>query len=141
MKSFYHGFIIDFCIVTVTGVEYICPTFNEGMNIIVCKINTTLVENGGCYKAKNVTFDWSDEALDQHISLCSAPPPSPSSCKKQKDLSPNTCWCDESDQEIFTYKFSYMFNKKHKFGYLDCKYCFAPENSNIEKGCKIGNIG
>lgn len=129
---------------TLYGVEYICPAFKEGVNTVVCKINkTAATDSSKCIiQQKNITFDWT---LSHGITRCIAPTPSSFACKTQNDPLPNTCWCDGSDQDIFTYKFTYVVNQSRDLGALiDCKYCVPRmENTNMEAidGCKIINVG
>ncbi|XP_025102696.1 uncharacterized protein LOC112569184 [Pomacea canaliculata] len=125
--------------VSLFGVEYICPTFREGVNIVVCKINKTAASDSSkCTTQQNVTFDWTSKHT---VTLCTAPAPSSSACKIQNSPLPKTCWCDKSDQDIFTYKFAFVANKSIDTGaLLECTYCVPHmENVNID-GCNISNI-
>lgn len=129
---------------TPKDVEYACLAVREAMLTVVCKINKTATASAGCISMQNnVTFDLT---LTETVTKCVGPPLPPNAvCEKKNNPNPNTCWCDESDGEIFTYKYLYKVDKSQDLGaLLKCKYCAkAPQYKKAEAldGCNVTDIG
>lgn len=125
----------------LSDVELTCPQFKEGQNKLICKINKTAVDNAGCLSSpKYVRLDRTVGKITS--TPCRAPLPEPSNCKKQNSSLPNSCWCDDSTQDIFTYIFVYWANLSQDNGaLLECKYCAitkSPLKVNVCKNISFG---
>lgn len=129
--------IFSLCIVSVVpiGMEYTCPKFQQGLNKITCKINTTAFDNKACDSLqKNVTFEKGD------TKLCYAPSPSASGCNASQNTSSSPCWCVGSDN-IFTHTFLFMATSRDLGAVVECKYCITSSTTNDIVGCNISSFG
>ncbi|XP_025102481.1 uncharacterized protein LOC112569049 isoform X2 [Pomacea canaliculata] len=117
------------------GMELQCPAlFQDGENIITCKINKTaecLSLNG------TVTFELSLNS-EKRVA-CHSPYDPGVQCIPRQQHSPGSCWCEESSGDIVTYKFSYMASTTHDRGrQLECSFRVCPQKPpdvNISEGC------
>ncbi|XP_025101799.1 uncharacterized protein LOC112568623 isoform X5 [Pomacea canaliculata] len=109
------------------GEELNCPdVFTDGINILTCRINKTVIDNGGCLSMqKSVTFDLTKDSTIS--TACLAAYNSLDNCTGKQNE--EQCWCDHKDGNILVYKFSFHFNRTiHKGGQMECKLCIPSSN-------------
>lgn len=138
------------CLLVVTvnpvGLELQCPLlFQNGENIVTCKINKTAVTQARCLSMyKSVTFEWVLNSKKRVACSSSAYDPE-AKCMSGNQHSPGSCWCEESSGEIFTYKFSYLANSTYDRGkQLECNLCvlpLKPLDISTAKGCTNISFG
>lgn len=127
------------------AVDLQCPErFQNGENIVTCTINSTAVREAECLSvSESVTFD---RTIDlQTTAVCMYTYDPNQKCMPSTQNSPGSCWCNSSNNDIFTYTFSYLADsKRDQGGQLECKICIFPEknfNLNVSKSCRSMNFG
>lgn len=132
------------------GVDFQCPLlFNEGENILTCRINTTAIKEAHCSSMyTDVTFEWIANS-GKGVGCKSVYNPQ-HKCTSGEQHRPGSCWCEESSGEIITYKFSYQANSTSDRGrQFECNLCVLPQKpldirsnegcANISFGKLFGN--
>lgn len=128
------------------GVEFICPTFRDGQNIVSCKINKTAVEAADCESVQeHMTLEKTTPSRRNPLPIGSTESFNTSNCKPVQGPVADGCWCNESNRDIFDYKCALMANRsKDVNAELKCKICISPKSAlevKVHENCKPMRFG
>lgn len=117
------------------GVEFTCPIFKDGHNIVSCKINKTAVEAADCLSLQSyVTLEKTTSSRGNLLVIGLTERFNLANCKPVQEPVANSCWCNESNGEIFDYKCDFVANRSKDIDtMLQCKICIKPKNPLEEK--------
>lgn len=127
------------------GVEFTCPIFKDGQNIVACKINRTAVEAADCESVQDYVTLEKTPLFKNTLMISSTESFNLSNCRPAQEPVPDGCWCEESNREVFDYKCAFKANRSKDIdAKLECKICILPKNpleENINDNCKRMHFG